>query len=60
MRGTITREKIPYVHKLDGRTPLYDPDVLDAALAARPGPGRRKGANRRAAEAGPHQQVRMP
>lgn len=43
MTSAITRQKIPSLVRLDGRTPLFDPDVIDAALAARPGPDWRKG-----------------
>jgi len=42
LRRIIHVHHIEPVAYLDDRTPLYDPDQLAAALAARPGRGRRR------------------
>jgi hypothetical protein len=39
MRATLRQAHVRPVTKLDGRTPLYDPMEVAAALAGRPGIG---------------------
>lgn len=39
MRATLRQAHVQAVAHLDGRTPLYDPQEVATALAARPGVG---------------------
>lgn len=42
LRAIISQNAIEPVAKLDERTPLYDAEQLERALAGRPGRGRRR------------------
>lgn len=44
LRPTLSRLGVEPIAELDGRTPLLDPTAVDAALASRPGRGRRRAA----------------
>lgn len=39
MRATLRQAHVAPITRLDGRTPLYDPDAIARALANRPGVG---------------------